>query len=182
MSRDVVVAKRYAKALFDIAQQQQIVAEVEDQLKLIVEAIESEVDVQKFLALPSVDASRKIELLRGVFADRVSYIVLNTLELLLTNGRQDVIVDVYGAYVKIAGEALGQARATVYTAQLLEADELEKVAAQFSQITGKKITAEQVVEPALLGGIQVRIGDRLYDGSLAGKLNRLQKSLNKRAL
>jgi F-type H+-transporting ATPase subunit delta len=49
-------------------------------------------------------------------------------------------------------------------------------------VTGKKITAEQVVEPALLGGIQVRIGDRLYDGSLAGKLNRLQKSLNKRAL
>jgi F-type H+-transporting ATPase subunit delta len=182
MSRDVVVAKRYAKALFDIAQQQQIVAEVEDQLKLIVQAIASEVDVQKFLALPSVDANRKIELLRGVFADRVSYIVLNTLELLLTNGRQDVIADVYGAYVKIAGEALGQARATVYTAHALSAEELDKVAAQFSQVTGKKITAEQVVEPALLGGIQVRIGDRLYDGSLAGKLNRLQKSLNKRAL
>ncbi|PWW08422.1 ATP synthase F1 subcomplex delta subunit [Paenibacillus cellulosilyticus] len=182
MSRNVVVAKRYAKALFDIAQQQQIVAEVEDQLKLIVQAINSEVDVQKFLALPSVDASRKIELLRGVFADRVSYIVLNTLELLLTNGRQNVISDVYGAYVKIAGESLGQARATVYTAQTLSAEELDKVAAQFSQITGKKITAEQVVEPALLGGIQVRIGDRLYDGSLAGKLNRLQKSLNKRAL
>jgi F-type H+-transporting ATPase subunit delta len=182
MSRDVVVAKRYAKALFDIAQQQQVVAEVEDQLKLIVQAITSDVDVQKFLALPSVDAARKSELLRGVFADRVSYIVLNTLELLLANGRQAVISDVYGAYVKIAGEALGQARATVYTAQALSAEELGNVAAQFSGLTGKKITAEQVVEPALLGGIQVRIGDRLYDGSLAGKLDRLQKSLNKRAL
>jgi F-type H+-transporting ATPase subunit delta len=84
--------------------------------------------------------------------------------------------------VKIAGEALGQARATVYTAQALSAEELGNVAAQFSGLTGKKITAEQVVEPALLGGIQVRIGDRLYDGSLAGKLDRLQKSLNKRAL
>jgi ATP synthase, F1 delta subunit len=182
MSRDVVVAKRYAKALFEIAQQQQIVVEVEDQLKLIVQAIESEVDVQKFLALPSVDAKRKIELLRSVFADRLSYIVLNTLELLLTKGRQDIIADVYGAYVKIVGEALGQASAIVYTAHALSAEELNKVAAQFGQVTGKKITAEQVVEPELLGGIQVRIGDRLYDGSLAGKLNRLQKSLNKRAL
>ncbi|WP_127534250.1 F0F1 ATP synthase subunit delta [Paenibacillus kobensis] len=182
MSRDVVVAKRYAKALFDIAQQQSVVSEVEGQLKQIVDAIGQDDMIKKFMSFPSIDAKRKIELFRSAFADRVSYILLNTLELLINNGRQDIIGDVYEAYVKIAGEALGEARATVYTAQALSAEELAKVAAQFSQISGKKITAEQVVNSDLLGGIQVRIGDRLYDGSLAGKLNRLAKSLNKRAL
>jgi F-type H+-transporting ATPase subunit delta len=50
------------------------------------------------------------------------------------------------------------------------------VEASFGKLSGKKIIAEQIVEPALLGGVQVRIGDRLYDGSLSGKLDRLQKS------
>jgi F-type H+-transporting ATPase subunit delta len=89
---------------------------------------------------------------------------------------------VYEAYTRIAGQALGQAHATVYTAKALTEQELSGVEAQFGGITGKKIIAEQIVEPALLGGIQVRIGDRLYDGSLSGKLDRLQKTLNSKAL
>ncbi|MBD2868342.1 F0F1 ATP synthase subunit delta [Paenibacillus arenilitoris] len=176
MSRDTVVAKRYAKALFELASQQQIVSEVEAQLKLIVDSLEQDADIQKFLSLPSIDAEKKIALLKSAFGDRVSALVLNTVKLLISRRRQDVIAEVYEAFVKIAGESLGQAHATVYAAKALTAEELAGVTEQFGQITGKTIIAEQVVEPSLLGGIQVRIGDRLYDGSLSGKLERLQKS------
>ncbi|MNT98611.1 ATP synthase subunit delta [compost metagenome] len=65
----------------------------------------------------------------------------------------------------------------MYTAIALSDEELAGVAAEFGKLAGKTIVAEQIVEPALLGGVQVRIGDRLYDGSLSGKLERLQKSL-----
>jgi F-type H+-transporting ATPase subunit delta len=176
MSRDTVVAKRYAKALFELAAQQQLVSEVEAQLKLIVETLKQDEDVQKFLSLPSIDTDKKIALLKSAFGDRVSVLVLNTIELLVTRRRQDLIAEVYEAFVKIAGEALGQAHATVYAAKALTDEELAGVAAEFGQLTGKTIIADQVVEPSLLGGIQVRIGDRLYDGSLSGKLERLQKS------
>jgi F-type H+-transporting ATPase subunit delta len=54
--------------------------------------------------------------------------------------------------------------------------ELAEVEVSFGKLSGKKIVAEQIVKPDLLGGVQVRIGDRLYDGSLSGKLERLQKS------
>ncbi|WP_028608300.1 F0F1 ATP synthase subunit delta [Paenibacillus harenae] len=176
MSRDTVVAKRYAKALFELAAQQQLVSEVEAQLKLIVETLEQDEDVLKFLSLPNIDTDKKIALLKTAFGDRVSVLVLNTVELLITRGREDVIAEVYEAFVKIAGEALGQAHATVYAAKALTDEELAGVAAEFGQLTGKTIIAEQIVEPSLLGGMQVRIGDRLYDGSLSGKLERLQKS------
>lgn len=176
MSRDTVVAKRYAKALFELAAQQQAVSDVEAQLKLIAETLEQDQDIQKFLSLPSIDPDKKIALLKTAFGDRVSVLVINTLELLITRRRQDVIGEVYEAFTKIAGEALGQAHATVYSAKALTDEELAGVAAEFGQMTGKKIIAQQVVEPSLLGGLQVRIGDRLYDGSLSGKLERLQKS------
>jgi F-type H+-transporting ATPase subunit delta len=176
MSRDAVVAKRYAKALFEVAEKQQVVSEVEEQLKLIVQALEQDADVQKFLSLPSIDPERKVAVLKAAFGDRVSALVLNTIQILISRRRQDVIAEVYAAYTKVAGDSLGQAHATVYSAKVLSDDELAGVAAQFGQLTGKTIIAQQVVEPALLGGVQVRIGDRLYDGSLSGKLERLQKS------
>ncbi|MGO4538744.1 F0F1 ATP synthase subunit delta [Paenibacillus sp. 2TAB19] len=176
MSRDTVVAKRYAKALFEVAASQQIVAEVEAELKLIATAVEQDADVQKFLSLPNIDPSKKVAAVKAAFGDSISALVLNTIEILISRRRQDILVDVYAAYTKIAGEALGQAHATVYSAQSLSGEELANVAAQFGQLTGKKIIAQQIVDPSLLGGVQVRIGDRLYDGSLSGKLDRLQKS------
>lgn len=182
MSRDTVVAKRYAKALFELAAAQQIAPQVEEELKLIVQALKQDETIEKFLSLPSVETSNKIAVLKSAFGDKVSALVLNTLELLIARGRQDIIAFVYEAYIQVAGEALSQAHATVYSAQSLSDAELAEVVAQFSKLTGKKIIAEQKVEPSLLGGIQVRIGDRLYDGSLSGKLDRLQKSLKLQAL
>lgn len=176
MSRDAVVAKRYAKALFEVAQQQKVVSEVQEQLKLIVQALEQDADIEKFLSVPSIAPEQKIAVLKAAFGDRVSGLVFNTVQILITRRRQDIIAEVYAAYTKVAGDSLGQAHATVYSAQALSDAELANVAAQFGQLTGKAIIAEQIVEPSLLGGVQVRIGDRLYDGSLSGKLERLQKS------
>ncbi|RIX51014.1 F0F1 ATP synthase subunit delta [Paenibacillus nanensis] len=182
MSRDTVVAKRYAKALFELASAAGTVAEVEAELKLIAEALKQDAEIEKFLSLPSVAPAAKVDVLKSAFGDKVSALVIDTLKVIISRGRQAIIGDVYESFTRIAGEALGQAHATVYTAQKLSDDELAGVVAQFGSITGKKIIAEQIVEPALLGGIQVRIGDRLYDGSLSGKLERLQKSLNSKAL
>lgn len=182
MSRNTVVAKRYAKALVELAFAAGQVSEVEAQLKLIADALKQDVNIQKFLSLPNVSPEGKIAALKAAFGDNVSELVLNALHVIITRRRQSTLVDVYEAYTKIAGEVLGQAHATVYSAKTLNDEELAGVVAQFGSITGKKIIAQQMVEPALLGGIQVRIGDRLYDGSLSGKLDRLQKSLNSKAL
>ncbi|MHA6481385.1 F0F1 ATP synthase subunit delta [Paenibacillus sp. strain BS8-2] len=176
MSRDTVVAKRYAKALFELASAEGTASEVEAQLKLIADALKQDAGIEKFLSLPNIDSETKLAVLKSGFGDKVSVLVLNTLQVIVSRRRQSIIGEVYEAYTKIAGEALGQAHATVYSASQLTAEEFAGVVAEFSTITGKKIIAEQSVDPSLLGGIQVRIGDRLYDGSLSGKLDRLQKT------
>lgn len=182
MSREAVVAKRYAKALFELAQQQQSVAAVESQLKLVVEAVQGDAEIGKFLASPNVESGKKLTLLKQALSNHVSELVLDTLTLLIARRRQGLLAEVYEAYTRVAADELGQARATVYTAQELSEMELKAVEAQFSLLLGKVVLAEQVLQPNLLGGIQVRIGDRLYDGSLSGKLSRLEKSLKFKAL
>ena len=182
MSREAVVAKRYAKALFELAQQQQSVAAVESQLKLVVEAVQSDAEIGKFLASPNIESGKKLTLLKQALGNHVSELVLDILTLLIARRRQGLLAEMYEAYTRVAAEELGQARATVYTAQELSESELKAVEAQFSLLLGKVVLAEQVLQPTLLGGIQVRIGDRLYDGSLSGKLSRLEKSLKFKAL
>lgn len=178
MSRETIVAKRYAKALFEVARERGKVAEVERELRAVVEAIGQTPDYAKLLVHPNIDASVKASMLKQAFEGKVSEEVMNTLQLLVQRGRESILNDLAEHFSQIANDALGQAQAKVYTPFPLTAEESERIAAKFGAITGKTIRVENVVDPSLLGGFQVRIGDRLYDGSLSGKLQRLQKVLN----
>jgi F-type H+-transporting ATPase subunit delta len=178
MSQDTIVAKRYAKALFELAKEQNKIAQVEDELKLIVTVLKENSDFHKLIKHPSIGADSKTALVKNIFESQLSEITLNTLLLLLDKGREDLLEPLLGYFVTIASEALGQAQATVYTPAALSESELGHIAVTFSKLTGKQIRVESVLDKSLLGGIKVRIGDRLYDGSLSGKLERLKNTLN----
>ncbi|MGG1519780.1 F0F1 ATP synthase subunit delta [Paenibacillus oryzisoli] len=174
---DIVVAKRYARALFEVAKEKSIISQVEEELKSVASAIKENADLQKILNHPNVGTSSKTDLLKQIFEGKVSEPVWNTLLVLIDKGRQSILNALVNEFAKVADEALGQATAVVYSAAGLSDAQQAEVGSQFSKITGKTIRVTNVVEPKLLGGMQVRIGDRLYDGSLSGKLDRLSKAL-----
>jgi F-type H+-transporting ATPase subunit delta len=178
MSRDTVVAKRYAKALYSAAVDKGITLEVEEQLKTVVEVLHFDQEVKRFILAPRVSQSDKLNVLRTALQDKVSPTVLNTVVLLVERGRTDIFADLLETYIKIEGDALGIGDATVYSTYSLSQEEQDSVAAEFSQLTGRKIRVTNVVDKSLLGGLKVLIGDTLYDGSLSGKLERLEKSFN----
>ncbi|ETT42077.1 F0F1 ATP synthase subunit delta [Paenibacillus sp. FSL P4-0338] len=178
MSRDTVVAGRYAKALYSAAVDEGITLQVEEQLKLVVEVLYNDAEVKRFILAPRISQSDKLNVLRGTLQGKVSEAVMNTVQLLVERGRTDIFEELLAKYIKIEGDALGIGYATVYSAYSLNQAEQDSVAAEFSQLTGRKIRVTNVVDRSLLGGLKVLIGDTLYDGSLAGKLTRLEKSFN----
>jgi F-type H+-transporting ATPase subunit delta len=178
MSRETIVAKRYAKALFDVAQGNGQVALVEEELRSIVDVLNGNADFRKLLEHPNIDVSVKQNLLKTAFEGKVSGSVLNTLQLLVERRRETILPMLLASYASIANESLGQADAIVKTPLPLTEQEKQDVAEHSGKLTGKKIRVENRIDSSLLGGMQVRIGDRLYDGSLSGKLARLQQSLN----
>jgi len=182
MSKELIVGRRYAKALFRIAQEQNRVAEVEKDLRLLADTLKEHAELRQILLNPTVTKQMKKDLARQVFGGRVSETVLNAVQLMVDKGRETLLDTLVDAYLEFANEAMEQAAATVYSARLLTDGELRQIADTFGTITGKTVVARQVLKPELIGGIQVLIGDRLYDGSLSGKLQRLQKTLTQQAL
>lgn len=177
MSRGTVVTKRYAKALFELAQEQGKTAETEAQLQALAEALEQNADIRAFLSAPGITTENKVKALQAGFGDKASQIVLNTISLLIERGRHGEIGALLEAYRSVSGSALGRADAMVTSAKPLTEDEQKKLASQFSLLIGKQVRVDNVVNADLLGGLTVRIGDTLYDGSLRGKLDRLSKQL-----
>lgn len=178
MSSNSVVAKRYAKALFEVAQSSKNVEGVEADLKVIAAALQSNEDFAKFLVHPNIASNDKLDVLNKAFGGTVSETVLNTLGVLVESGRESIIEELLENYVSIANALTGSASAVVTTPKALSDKELDEVAKDFGKVIGKTVRAENVVDPALLGGLTIRVGDRLYDASLSGKLARLEKSLN----
>ncbi|MBP1153206.1 MULTISPECIES: F0F1 ATP synthase subunit delta [unclassified Paenibacillus] len=178
MSQDMIAAKRYAKALFEVAREKGQVAQVEQELESVISVLNENTDLLKLIKHPSLEAAVKIGLIKQIFESSVSEAVLNTLQLLIERRREEMLEALVKAYVKIANDALGQANATVYTPVELSDAELNEIAVTFGKLTGKQIRMVSVLDKSLLGGLQVRIGDRLYDGSLSGKLKRLERTLN----
>ncbi|MEI7025720.1 F0F1 ATP synthase subunit delta [Paenibacillus sp. y28] len=177
MNSDTIVAKRYAKALFEVAQAKQAVGQVEEDLRAVVAAVKANPDFEKLLNHPNIDTSRKLDVVKQTFEGKISEAVFNTLQLLIENGRQTLLSTLLNDYVRIAGEATGEARAIVTTSVPLTEEQTKQVTEKFGKLTGKSIRVENVLDKGIIGGMLVRIGDRLYDASVKGQLARLERTL-----
>jgi len=177
MSRSTVAARRYAKAMFELARERNLIAETEEQLKQAVGVIQDNGEFRTLLSSPNVPLEVKIRTLREAFGQSVSPIVLNTLCLMTERRRHGEMTALLEEYQRVAGEAMGRVEARVVSARPLTQEEIGKVAETFGALLGKTVRVTVEVDPSLLGGLTVRIGDTLYDGSLKSKLARMQRTL-----
>ncbi|MBM7652690.1 F0F1 ATP synthase subunit delta [Neobacillus cucumis] len=174
---NTMVAKRYASALFQIANEQQILSQVEEDLRVVKEVLEYNPDLKAVLKSSKLTIDKKKEIVKNAFVS-VNVYVLNTLLILIDRHREDQIVEVTDQFLDLANEAKGIADAEVYSARELTDAEREALSTTFAAKIGKKsLNIENIVDSNLLGGIRLRIGNRIYDGSLRGKLDRLERKL-----
>lgn len=183
MSREAIVAKRYAKALFELANEKGIAGKVEAQLKEVDRVIAANAELDAVLTHPNIDASRKRDLLKTVFGPHVDEAVLNALYLLVDRKREAIVSAFVSSYVRIAQAALGQATAVVTSAKPLTDAQKQAIASQLKTVTGKTIVVESTTDAKLIGGLTIQVNGTLYDGSISGQLERLQHAMrNNQAL
>ncbi|MCP8967907.1 F0F1 ATP synthase subunit delta [Ectobacillus ponti] len=176
MSMDIV-AKRYAVALFKLAKEKHMLETFEEDLKAVQEVFTSNQTLNTFLAQPNISKEQKKSLVGQAFAS-VSQPILNTLFLLIDNKRESIITSLADEYFALANEERNVADAIVYSVRPLTEDEKAALAEVFAKRAGKDaIRIKNVIDTDLLGGVKVRIGNRIYDGSLQGKLARIQREL-----
>lgn len=174
------VGSRYAQALFDLASDQKQVAAVEADLKSLKKAIAESKDLRVLLASPTFSAEDKGKGLVGIGAKaKFNMTTLKFLGLLAENGRAAALPDVIDAFAKLAADARGAVSAEVTTAIALTSAQAKGVQAALRQALGKDPEITTRVDPALLGGIKVKVGSRLFDASLRSKLDSLKFALKR---
>jgi F-type H+-transporting ATPase subunit delta len=166
-------ARRYAEAAFDIAERdgnpEAWLRELERAAALV-----SNEKAERILDNPALPLERRRELLEVALGKDVPKALHNLLLLLLRRGRVDLVPRVAAAFRQLLNRRLGVTTAVVTSATELSAQDLRAITERLEQLTGGKVEAEFRVDPSLIGGVSVRVGDRLIDGSVRGRLERLR--------
>jgi F-type H+-transporting ATPase subunit delta len=174
------VGERYAQALFDLASEQNQVAAVEADLKSLKTALADSRDLRVLVASPAFSAEDKGKGLSAIAAKaQFDATTQKFLGLLAANNRVSVLPSVITSFQAMAAKARGAVSAQVTTALPLNAAQSKGLAAALRLALGKDPEIETRVDPAILGGIKVQVGSRLFDASLKSKLDSLKFALKR---
>lgn len=181
MARRDGAARRYAEAAFQVALRDDTLADWRSGLDLAAD-IAGDERALKVLANPAIPVERRAEALTGLLGERVTGPVRNLIQLLLRRGRIEELPQVAAQFRRLDDERQGITHATATSAAALDPDEIRALTSRLEETTGGRIALDVQVDPSLLGGLVVRVGDRLIDGSVRGRLERLRNQLISGAL
>jgi len=170
-------AIRYAKAILDIANSNGQSATVNNDMKSIAAAVAESDELKNFLASPVVKGDVKISALSEIFAS-VQSETKGLFRLLLENKRFEILPEVASQYIALFDEMNGVETAKVTTAFPITPELEAKVLAKIKEFSNKTITMENTVDPSILGGFVLRIGDKQYNASIANRLRELKRELS----
>jgi F-type H+-transporting ATPase subunit delta len=169
---------RYASALFDLANEQGVIAAVEADLGQLGDAISGSDDLAALIRNPRVTRDAAAAALDGVAKLLgLSQLTKNFLGVLAANRRLAALPDVVRAFRTIAAAQRGEVTAEVTSAHALSADQLVALTAKLKEREGKDVKITANVDPAILGGLVVRIGSRQIDSSIRTRLNTLAHAM-----
>ncbi|MBM4255613.1 MAG: ATP synthase F1 subunit delta [Deltaproteobacteria bacterium] len=170
-------ARRYAKALLDLAQAQKAEEVIANELSQIVTAI-ADPAIEKVMLLPTLPLTARKEIVEQLITSAKPNPTLSSfLRVLADNDRLSMLKDVYDSYQALLEQASGKVRAQIRTAAALSNKELKSIVDAFSRLTKKTVLPTVTVDPTLLGGVVVEIQGRVWDASLLAQLRRMGDAL-----
>jgi len=172
------LAGRYASALFDLARDERQIDAVGRSLDALSQALLDSKDFAELIGSPLVDrdqAGKAFAALAAQFG--LDPITTNFLGVLARNGRKRELRAIIRAFRRIAADHRGEATAEVTTAHPLKDDQVAALKQQLRARAGREVTLELAVDPAILGGITVKLGSQMIDASIRTKLNRLASAM-----
>lgn len=172
-----LIASRYAKALFELAKEKNVLTETVADLREAKIVFTQSKDLFKLLENPKFTTDKKNELISSIFAD-AQPIIVDAFKVLLDKKRINETVSVIDSFIQIANDESGVADATVLSTEALSEDELNRISTTFAKKVGKNsLNITNKIDPSIMGGIKLIIGNQIYDNTIVSKLNGLRRSL-----
>jgi F-type H+-transporting ATPase subunit delta len=174
-------ARRYAEAIFEIAERDGTVETWLTQLQTVASAVSDDA-VVRGLEDPNVPIERRMSALQGAVGSGMVPQMTNLLGLIVRRRRLEMMPAIAAEFRRLYNKRVGIVEATAVSAAPLDEQELAALRSRLEQMTGGRVELQTRVDASLLGGVQVRLGDVLIDGSVRGRLERLRTRLASGAL
>ncbi len=176
--KDTRAALRYAKAILNLAKDSKSESKVNDDMILVAKTIAENKELDAMLNSPIIKNQDKRAVLDKLFGGKVNNITLGLFHLLEDNKRMELLETVAFKYTVIYDHLKHIDIAKVTTAVPLTKDIEKQVMKKIVSLTGNKATLENIIDPNILGGFILRVGDVQYDASISNYLNELRKEFD----
>ncbi len=175
--REPTIARNYAEALLVLAQKANDIEGWGHTLDALASAIKSDATLRTFLESPKVDAKAKSALVGKALASQFPASFVHFLQAVIKRGRQNLIAGIAVEYATLVDTAVGRVHASVTLAREADDAERARISATLSKALGKTVVPHVVVDPTILGGVIVRVGDHVRDGSVKRRLAILRQRM-----
>lgn len=173
------LALKYAQAIYELAAEKNMLDKVDQELSMVENTIASHEELATLMYHPRVPAAAKKETITKLFGAEVADFVQKFLLLLVDKRREAALPAIVREFRNLANEARNIAEAEVTSAMPLSEKDSQALAAKLSAVTGKNMILKTKVDARILGGVIVKIGDKLIDGSVVRQLQMLKTALLK---
>jgi F-type H+-transporting ATPase subunit delta len=168
-------AVTYARSLLELAQERNLVEPIGQELDQIKEILEANPTFREFLKDPAIGTEERTGVLDRVLRTRVNPLLANFLGVLNVHGRLGLLDEIIGAYGDLLDELFGKVEVDVTVAQRLGPDELEQVRQRVGAALKKDAVVHQYVDESIIGGLVLRVGDKLIDASVRSQLEAIRR-------
>jgi len=179
---ELTVATRYAKSLIDLAQEQKTLETVREDMALFVQTLKASTELQAVLRNPIIPHSKKKNILHAIFDGKVSKVTLLFFDIMVNKSRGEILFPTALEFVNQYDVIKNIVNATVVSASPLSAPNLQKMIDEVKRITGGNVVMNAKVDPNLIGGFVLTIGDRQIDTSVATDLKIIKKEFAQRVV
>jgi F-type H+-transporting ATPase subunit delta len=169
----------YAQALFAVAEAEGSLEDVEDELFRFGKIVESQPELRESLTNPGLPADRKKGVVRELLGNKASPQTVSLVGFVVDQGRGKDIAKITDALAELAASRRHRAVAEVRTAVPLDATRKKRLVKALSDATGREVEVKTVVDPTVIGGVVVRVGDHVYDGTIRRKLEMAREQLSR---
>lgn len=175
---EIQVASRYAKSLIDLAQEQNVLEPVRQDIELFIKICKENSELRAVLGNPIISLDKKAAILSGIFTGKVNPLILNYFKIVVNKGRSEILYATAKEFLNSYNALKNIVKATVSSAAPLSEKSRKQIEDAVKEVTKGEVLLEAKVDPDLIGGYILTVGDKQLDASISSSLKKLKKEFN----
>ncbi len=179
---EIQVASRYAKSLIDLAQEENALEPIKADIETFIAVCKGNPQLLAVLKNPIISPSKKVAILNDLFGKTMHKVVLSFFSIVTTKMRSEILYAIAKEFINEYNSRKGIIKATVTSASALSDENKKQLVAKIEEAINGQVQLQTKVDPSLIAGFVLNVGDKQFDTSIANKLNKLKKEFNQKVL